>query len=139
LTGEPKTLYLDSSALMKLVRTEAESEALEQWLGERDVLVTSVIGVVEVQRGIERYSDRETSRLRWEIAADRLRVIKVSEATIESAATVPPAALKSLDAIHLATALVLKPELDAFVVYDRRLAEAAMALGLPVSSPGAAA
>ena len=124
---------------MKLVRSEAETEALEQSLGDDDVLVTSDIGVVEVRRGLERYPDRETSRRRWEIAAERLRVIALSGEMIESAASVTPPLLRTLDAIHLASALVLKPELDAFVVYDRRLAAAAAALGLPVSSPGAAA
>ena len=124
---------------MKLVRSEAETEALEQSLGDDDVLVTSDIGVVEVRRGLERYHDRETSRRRWEIAAERLRVIALSGEMIESAASVPPPLLRTLDAIHLASALVLKPELDAFVVYDRRLAAAAAALGVPVSSPGAAA
>ena len=124
---------------MKLVRSEAETEALEQSLGDDDVLVTSDIGVVEVRRGLERYPDRETSRRRWESTAERLRVVALSEETIETASSVPPPLLRTLDAIHLASALVLKPELDAFVVYDRRLAAAAAALGLPVSSPGAAA
>lgn len=124
---------------MKLVRSAAETEALEQSLGDDDVLVTSDIGVVEVRRGLERYHDRELSRRRWESAAERLRVIALSEEMIETAASVPPTLLRTLDAIHLASALVLKPELDAFVVYDRRLAAAAAALGLPVSSPGAAA
>jgi predicted nucleic acid-binding protein len=46
-----------------------------------------------------------------------------------------PAALRTLDAIHLATAMALAPGLDAFVTYDDRLAEAARALGLPVIRP----
>jgi len=124
---------------MKLVRIEAESGALRGEITDDDILSTSTIGVVEVRRALERFPDRDVSRELWSQLRKRFRVIALNATTIESAATVPPAALKSLDAIHLATALVLKPELDAFGVYDRRLAEAAMALGLPVSSPGAAA
>ena len=124
---------------MKLVRGEAESGALRAEITDADVLATSTIGVVEVRRGLECYPDRDVSRELWSQLRKRFRVIALNAATIESAATVPPVSLRSLDAIHLATALVLKPELDAFVVYDRRLAEAATALGLPVSSPGAAA
>lgn len=53
------------------------------------------------------------------------------------AGTLLPPALRSLDAIHLASALIIRDELDAFVAYDARLLEAASALGLPVASPGA--
>lgn len=122
---------------MKLVRSEAESDVLEASIGPDDVVATCTVGEVEVRRALERYPDRDVSRKRWETASERIRVIELSEQAIDTAATVPPASLRSLDSIHLATALLLKPELDAFVVYDRRLADAATALGLPVSSPGA--
>lgn len=124
---------------MKLVRLEAESGALRAEIRDGDILATSTIGLVEVRRGLERWPDREASRALWREAEKRFRVIELDAATIEAAATVPPVSLKSLNAIHLATALVLQPELDAFVVYDRRLADAAAALGLPVSAPGATA
>ncbi len=75
------------------------------------------------------------------LAADsvlaKTTVVEVTEAIGEAAARVQPTTLRSLDAVHLATALTLGPELDAFVAYDRRLTEAAEALGLRVLRPGA--
>ena len=124
---------------MKLVRDEAESPALKAALGPDDRIATSAVGDVEVRRVIERFPDREAARQLWEAAASGLRIMELTEQIGDLAATAPPTLLRTLDAIHLASALVLKPELDAFVVYDRRLAAAAAALGLPVSSPGAAA
>lgn len=133
-----RTLYLDSSALVKLIRDEAETEALEAEIGD-DRISTSLVGRIELRRALGRQPKGGNSAARWAYVDERLDVIAVTNATGEQAGTVPPPLLRTLDAIHLATALVLKPELDAFVVYDRRLAEAATALGLPVSSPGAAA
>ena len=123
---------------MKLIRDEAETPALEaEVAGNR--IVTSMVGSIELRRALLRQPAESGAVNRWGALARRLRVINVSPAASEQAGTVPPPFLRTLDAIHLATALVLKPELDAFVVYDRRLAAAAAALGLPVSSPGAAA
>ena len=133
-----RTLYLDSSALVKLIRDEAETEALEAEIGDERI-ATSLVGSIELRRALEREPQEGTAAARWAYLHERLDVIAVTRATGEQAGTVPPPLLRTLDAIHLATALVLKPELDAFVVYDRRLAAAAAALGLPVSSPGAAA
>ena len=117
---------------------EAESAALEHEIGEDDRLATSLVGRIELRRAIERNAPTDRERARREHIDGRLTVIDLTDATSAEAATVPPPGLRTLDAIHLAAALLLKPELAAFVVYDRRLAEAATALGLPVSSPGAA-
>lgn len=123
---------------MKLIRDEAETPALEEAVADSRI-VTSLVGSIELRRALLRQPAESAAIDRWGALARRLRVINVSPAAGEQAGTVPPPLLRTLDAIHLATALVLKPELDAFVVYDRRLAAAAAALGLPVSSPGAAA
>ena len=133
-----RTLYLDSSALVKLIRNESETEALEAEIGD-DRIATSVVGGIELRRALERESPEGTAHERWIRVTERLDVIAVTPVTGEHAGTVPPPRLRTLDAIHLATALLLQPELDAFVVYDRKLADAAAALGLPVASPGAAA
>ena len=73
--------------------------------------------------------DRATSVL------DRIALMKIDDAVLEKAARLEPTDLRSLDAIHLATALSVQEHLEAFVVYDRRLGEAAQALGLNVESP----
>ena len=64
-----------------------------------------------------------------------VEVLELDPATAGTAATIGPRALRTLDAIHLAAALALIPDLDAFVTYDDRLAEAARNLGLPVLRP----
>ena len=124
--------YLDASAIVKLVIDEAESGALSRWYVETERPVTSRIGVVETIRASARRAFDAAHRER--ILSD-LEIVEVSAAIAGIAAALEPAALKTLDAIHLATALALLPDLDAFVTYDDRLAEAARAIGLPVVRP----
>ncbi len=124
--------YLDASAIVKLVVEEPESRALNRWYVEAERLVTSRIGVVETTRA--------TARRKFDVAhRDRIlsdvEVIEVAPAIAGIASTLEPPTIRTLDAIHLATALALVPELDAFVTYDDRLAEAARQLGLPVVRP----
>lgn len=66
----------------------------------------------------------------------RATLLAIVDDIIRSAASMEPARLRSLDAIHLATALMLEPELTAVVTYDTRMQEAAAALGMPVAAPG---
>ncbi len=124
--------YLDSSALVRLVVEEAESVALNRWYVEARRLVTSRIGVVETVRASSRRQCDPVHRAR--ILTD-VEVIELNSSLAGVAATLKPLLLRTLDAIHLATALALMPELDAFVTYDDRLAEAARAVGLPVVRP----
>lgn len=83
---------------------------------------------------------RRTDSLRAKRAVaevlDRLAFVGVDRALLRNAATVPPRGLRSLDALHLATALTTREWVDVFVVYDQRLAQAARAVGLSVESPG---
>lgn len=124
--------YLDASALVKLVIEEPESPALNRWYVEAERLVTSRIGVIETTRASARRDFEVAHRDR--ILSD-MEVVEVLPAIASVAATLEPASLRTLDAIHLATALALVPDLDAFVTYDDRLAEAARAIGLPVVRP----
>jgi predicted nucleic acid-binding protein len=124
--------YLDSSALVKLVVEEAESSAQNRWYVEARRLATSRIGVIETVRASSRRACDPVHRAR--ILSD-VEVIELNPTLAGVAAALGPPLLRTLDAIHLATALALMPELDAFVTYDDRLAEAARALGLPVVRP----
>lgn len=124
--------YLDASALVKLVLDEAESQALNRWYVEAEHLVTSRIGIIETLRATARTSFDADHR---DIVLRDIEVIELSQAIANVAASVAPAAARSLDAIHLATALALLGEVDAFVTYDDRLASAARASGLPVIRP----
>ena len=127
-------IYLDASALVKLVVREAESEALFRYLGSRPARISSALSQVEVVRALRR-SDRQQSDLeRAARALDRVALVPIDDTVLRSAARIEPTALRSLDSIHLATALTLPP-LDAFVAYDDRLIEGARQLGCEVVSP----
>lgn len=127
-------IYGDTSALAKLLRTEAETEPLRAWLGERrgEPVVTNMIGVVELQRFARRVS-RETEDAAT-LLLRRIDRIELTGTTYALAADVPPATVRTLDALHIASAVEL-PGVTAFVTYDERQASAAEAFGLRVVSP----
>jgi len=124
--------YVDSSALTKLVVAEAESAGMMRWVIESERLASSRLGVIETRRAAARRG-HDASQL--ERVLRSFTVLEIDAVVAAAAATVRPASLRTLDAIHLATALGLGDELEAFVTYDERLAAAARALGLPVVSP----
>ncbi len=126
--------YVESSALAKLVLDEPEHTALAAYLDTIPGLVTSLLTVAEVHRSAARRGAAQTERV--DGALTRFTLLDIDRRVIEAAATLQPPALRTLDAIHLASALQLGPELRSFVTYDQRLAAAARAVGLPVASPG---
>ncbi len=129
-------IYLDSSALMKLVRLEDETEALRSWLEVRpeQPAVTSELGRVEVLRAARRLGGQVMVEARA-IVGD-LDLVPLDRVVQDVACELGDPRLRTLDALHLASALLLGRELTAFVAYDQRLVEAAKAAGLPVSVPG---
>jgi len=130
-------IYFDSSALVKLVKAEPESRALAAWIDERVAAgaVSSALAKVEVLVTVRRGGDRYTERARAVI--DGVDLISISDGVIDSAAALDGPGLRSLDAIHLATALDIRGALTGMVVYDRRLYDAAARFGLDPVSPGA--
>jgi uncharacterized protein len=125
--------YLDSSAIVKLLAPELGSAELVSFLaGGRTV--TSRVSVVEVRRVVNRKYGRVLDE---PSVAEIGPIIEFDRTIAERAAVVGPLGLRSLDAIHLATALELAEDLEALVTYDRRLAAAARDLGMEVASPGA--
>jgi len=126
-------VYLDSSAAVKLIVREAESDALESWLRPHDVLTSSALLRTELLRAIRRGAPRRIAEARAALAAFTLRA--VDDEILDAAGDIGPSSIRSLDAIHLATALRLATALDAIVTYDRRMIEGAVLLGLPVASP----
>lgn len=123
-------LYLDSSALVKLVREERETHELLASLALWSEPLTSVVGEVEVRRVAARSGASADDVL----AA--LSLVELDEAVRRLAGRVGSAPLRSLDAIHLASALSLGDDLGSFCCYDRRLIADAEAAGLTVLSPG---
>lgn len=129
------TVYLDASALVKLVAHHPESAALLAWLRDRPSQATSVVGVVEVRRAAARHGSVPPERLEAVLAS--VASVGLDAGIIAAAGSLGPVELRTFDAIHLASAALLGADLEAVATYDRRLAEAAAALGLPVASPGA--
>ncbi len=140
-------LYLDSSALVKLVIHEAESIALRRFLKTAPALISSVLAAVEVRRAIRRSLPTRIPTARGKLVPAE-SVLSVTQQVMEGvslvhldrqiltmAAELGPDKLRSLDALHLASALSLRSDIEAMVVYDKNLAEAATHAGLDVVSP----
>jgi uncharacterized protein len=127
------TAYADASALVKLIVDEPESSALRRFLESVEVVTSSSVAAVEVPRAVARRAPE--SKEVMDAVLQAVTVIPLDARIATRAASLEPASLRSLDAIHLATALELGSDLIAFVSYDNRLSAAATALGLPVVSP----
>jgi uncharacterized protein len=129
-------IYLDTSAFVKLIWSERETEALRAFLAARSeaLLVSSALLVVEARRAVQREDPAHTSRV--DLLLTRVGQVGVTRAVLEAASRLPDPSIRSLDAIHIATALQLRQELDALVTYDTRLASAAERQELPVAMPG---
>lgn len=126
-------VYLDSSALIKLIVDETETPALGRFVEEQPPpILSSEIAVVEVFRAARRHD----AVPRTVELVESLAKIPIDEAILQAAAAVEPPSLSTLDALHLASALGHRKRLDAFVAYDARLVAAARAAGLHVESPG---
>jgi predicted nucleic acid-binding protein len=123
--------YVDTSAIVKLVIDEPESPTLLRWCHEAERVVTSRVGLVEARRAVAR---RDQDREHVNSILDRFEVFELDEEIGRRAGGLAPASMRTLDAIHVATALALEA-VDAFVTYDDRQAEAARAVGLPVVRP----
>jgi uncharacterized protein len=128
-------IYLDSAAVVKLVHAEAESRALREWLDDRAETgwISSVLTEIESFGALARYAPEAISRL--PAVLDLIDLVELEPPVRILAQTVKPATVRSLDAIHLGTALHARPALTSFVTYDKRLLDAARAAGLPTDSP----
>ncbi|OBG29228.1 type II toxin-antitoxin system VapC family toxin [Mycobacterium sp. 852002-51057_SCH5723018] len=131
-------IYLDTSALVKLVRIEPESDALADWLDERTDApwITSALAEVELARAVRAIAPEGLSAVPSVLA--RLDRFEIDEVVRATAAAYPDPALRSLDAIHLATVQIAAATapLTAMVCYDNRLNDAARALGIAIATPG---
>ncbi|WP_112244299.1 type II toxin-antitoxin system VapC family toxin [Kribbella monticola] len=128
-------IYLDSAAIVKLVHAESETQALRDWLDERADIgwTSSVLAEIESSRALARYAPGAVARLHPVL--DLIELVELDAGVRIIAQTVKPVTVRSLDAIHLATALRLRPQLTSFITYDKRLADAAQAAGLTVDVP----
>ncbi len=128
-------IAFDSSALTKLVVREPETAPLRAWLAAREEAAwsASTLTRVEVVRAVARSQATAVPTARRLLAG--MDLVPITQDLLETAADLRPPSLRSLDALHLATALSLGSALDSLVVYDERLAQAATDAGLPVVAP----
>jgi uncharacterized protein len=125
--------YLDSSAIVKLAVRETESLALRRYLRRRRPLVTSSLSRTEVMRALLPGGEDAVAAGRKVLT--RLDLVRINNRVLDEAATLLPIQIRSLDAIHLATAGQLGQDLGALVTYDDRMAEAAKHIGHRVVAP----
>ncbi len=127
-------LYVDTSALLKLVISEQETPALHEFLeGSVSTIVSSDLARTEVIRAVRRGASEQVVRAR--AVLDALTLLSLTTETFEAAGRLDPSILRSLDALHLAVALSLGDDLEAVITYDARLAEACRANGVAVLAP----
>ena len=133
MSAERRLTYVDSSAIVKLVVAEPESNVLRRYLSRRQPLVSSALARTEVARAL--LPSGPEALARGEDALRRIQLLRVNDRVLSEAGRMEPAELRSLDAIHLASASQLGPSVTHIVTYDERMAEAARAIGWSVASP----
>ena len=126
-------VYLDSSALVKLVVLENESKALADHLRERPDRASCALARVEVIRAVRAHGRPAISRARQLL--ERISLLRLDDVLLDRAAALDGAPLRSLDAIHLAAAQTLGEGLVEVITYDHRMARAAHRIGLAVIAP----
>ncbi|MDQ2853041.1 MAG: type II toxin-antitoxin system VapC family toxin [Actinomycetota bacterium] len=128
-------IYLHSSALMKLIRAETETVPLQAWLRSRGevAVVTSELSRVEVLRAARRASDAALVGPRTVMGG--VDFVPLDQGVRDLACEIGEPLLRTLEALHLASAVLVRDELTAFVAYDHRLTHAARSAGLPVAIP----
>lgn len=129
-------IYLDASALITYVIGRSNFAELHEYLGRSaDVrMITSTVGLIETVRNCDRVGN--FPNLMAQLLRDYAELIVTTD--IRDRAASLPGGMKTLDAIHVATAETLGEDLIAFITYDRRMAAVAESRGLPVASPGMA-
>jgi uncharacterized protein len=125
--------YLDSSAIVKLAVREPESLALRRYLRRKHPLVSSALARTEVLRAL--LSAGAEAMIRGRAVLQRIDLVRVNDRILNAAGVLRPPELRSLDAIHLATAQELGNELTALVTYDDGMVTAAKHLGCKVVQP----
>lgn len=126
-------VYLDTSALVKLLITEDESEALRTYLRSAPPGATSALATVELRRAVA-WRAPSAGPAAEDLLA-RFELLELDSDLLESAATIAPDDLRTLHAIHLASAVRLGESLSSLVTYDVHLESAGRATGVPTCSP----
>ena len=128
-----RATYMDTSAIVKLAVREPESAALRRYLRRKRPLVTSALARTEVARALLPLGPDAV--VRGEEVLRRIDIVRMNDQILRAAGSMLPLELRSLDSIHLATAVALGEDLARVCTYDGRMAASAGALGLAVVAP----
>ena len=128
-------VYLDASAIVKIITPERESVPLVRALVSRPEQATSALSLAEVPRALRRIRATAATLRRAQRALEQLNLIHLDHDILQAAGEFRLPELRTLNAVHLASALSLGADLEAVMTYDRRLAAAAQALGMAVLAP----
>jgi predicted nucleic acid-binding protein len=127
-------IYLDSSAFVKLIVEEAESPALWDFLGgEHGRYISSSLLRTEVLRAVAKHGPEALTAARDGL--QRVDLVAIDDRILDSAGLLHPDVLRSLDAIHVATAVAIGDDLDVIVTYDERMIRASSRMGIPTAAP----
>jgi predicted nucleic acid-binding protein len=129
-------VFLDSSAIVKLIVSERETDALTEALERWPDRVSSDLARVEVHRALRRTGRPKSAHERADAVLASLVLIRLDEPVLKRAAAFTDRQMRSLDAIQLAAALSIGDDPDALITYDARLARLAQQEGLTVLHPG---
>lgn len=133
MSADQRLTYVDSSAIVKLVVVEPESKALRRYLSRRQPLVSSALARTEVARALMPSGPEAVAR--GEQALRRIQLLRINDRVLAEAGRMEPDELRSLHAIHLASARHLGSSVKQIVTYDERMSEAARANGWSVAAP----
>ena len=129
-------VYLDSSAIVKLIVAEPETDALFAELAQWPDRVSSALAEAEAHRALRRTRQSKAVHARADAVLQAISLIRIDAPVLARAAQFVRPDMRSLDAIHLAAALTMGDDPEAFITYDDRQAKAAEAEGLKVVQPG---
>lgn len=133
MSAERKLTYVDSSAIVKLAVQEPESAALRRFLARRQPLVSTALARTEVARALLPSGPEAVAR--GEAVLRRIQLLRINDRVLSAAGHLLPLELRSLDAIHLASADELGASVRQIVTYDERMADAARTIGWTVVAP----
>jgi predicted nucleic acid-binding protein len=133
MSGESRLTYVDSSAIVKLAVAEPESPALRTYLSRRRTLVSSALARTEVGRALLPLGPEAVAR--GEEVLRRVQLLRINDRVLRIAGSLEPIEIRSLDAIHLASAQLFGSALKQLVTYDSRMAEASRTIGWAVAAP----
>jgi predicted nucleic acid-binding protein len=127
-------IYLDVSAFVKVIVEEAESDALRGFLaGEGGRYISSALLRSEALRAVRHHGSEVLGATREGLR--RVDLVAIDDRILDTAGLLETGVLRTLDAIHVATALAIGDDLDVVVTYDERMIKASALLGIPTATP----